>query len=69
MSTHEQPGHDLGIRSGVGDFRERVPADPALSPWSVDVDRNRLGGHRTKLLVQLTGGSRDDVVARSAVAN
>ena len=56
MSIYEQLGREVGIRAAVGDFYERVLADPALTPYFDGVDLNRLRGHQTKLLVQVTGG-------------
>jgi hemoglobin len=59
VSIYEQLGQDVGIRTAVDDFYERVLADPALAPYFDDVDMNRLRGHQTKLLVQVTGGPVD----------
>lgn len=56
MSIYEQLGRDVGIRTAVDDFYERVLADPALTPYFDGVDMGRLRGHQTKLLVQVTGG-------------
>lgn len=56
MSIYEQLGRDVGIRTAVDDFYRRVLADPALTSYFDGVDLNRLRGHQTKLLVQVTGG-------------
>ena len=59
MSIYEQLGQDVGIRTAVDHFYERVLADPALTPYFDGVDMNRLRAHQTKLLVQVTGGPVD----------
>lgn len=56
MSIYEQLGRDVGIRTAVDDFYRRVLADPALTHYFDGADLNRLRGHQTKLLVQVTGG-------------
>jgi hemoglobin len=59
VSIYEQLGQDVGIRTAVDDFYERVLGDPALAPYFDGIDMNRLRGHQTKLLVQVTGGPVD----------
>jgi hemoglobin len=56
MSLYDRLGQDVGIRTAVDDFYQRVLDDPQLKPYFDGVDMNRLRGHQTKLLVQVTGG-------------
>jgi hemoglobin len=56
MSIYETLGQEVGIRTAVDDFYERLLADPQLAPYFDGVDMSRLRAHQTKLLVQVTGG-------------
>jgi hemoglobin len=56
VSIYERLGEQRGIRAAVGDFYERVQADPDLASYFDGIDMSRLRAHQTKLLVQVTGG-------------
>jgi hemoglobin len=56
MSIYETLGQEVGIRTAVDDFYQRLLADPQLKGYFDGVDLPRLRAHQTKLLVQVTGG-------------
>jgi hemoglobin len=56
MSIYATLGEEVGIRTAVDDFYQRLLADPQLKAYFDGVDMTRLRAHQTKLLVQVTGG-------------
>ncbi|MEU2350963.1 group 1 truncated hemoglobin [Modestobacter sp. NPDC049651] len=56
MSLYERLGREVGIRTAVDDFYERVVADPQLEHYFADADLPQLRRHQAALLVQVTGG-------------
>jgi hemoglobin len=56
MSLFEVLGQEVGIRTAVDAFYERVLADQELVPYFANSDTVSLRGHMTKLLMQVSGG-------------
>ena len=56
MSLYERLGQEVGIRTAVDDFYERVVSDPQLAHYFEGIDLRTLRGHQAALLVQVTGG-------------
>ena len=56
MSLYERLGQQVGIRTAVDDFYQRVVGDPQLAHYFERTDLAQLRRHQTALLVQVTGG-------------
>jgi hemoglobin len=56
MSLYERLGQDVGIRTAVDEFYDRVTGDPQLKSYFDGIDMGRLRAHQAKLLIQVTGG-------------
>ena len=56
MSLYARLGEQVGIRTAVDDFYERVVGDPELAHFFEGIDLPQLRRHQTALLVQVTGG-------------
>ena len=53
---HDSLSNEGGIRRAVEVFCDGVAADPALAPYFVGTDMDRLHWHQTALLCAVTGG-------------
>ena len=53
---HDSLSNEGGIRRAVEMFYDGVAADPALAPYFVGIDMDRLRWHQTTLLCAVTGG-------------
>jgi hemoglobin len=56
MSLYQRLGQEVGIRTAVDDFYDRVVSDPQLAHFFEGIDLPRLRRHQTALLSQVTGG-------------
>ncbi|WP_138735769.1 group I truncated hemoglobin [Modestobacter excelsi] len=56
MSLYQRLGQEVGIRTAVDDFYERLVGDPQVAPFFEGIDLPRLRRHQTALLSQVTGG-------------
>jgi hemoglobin len=56
MSLYDQLGQDPGITAAVDGFYRRVLADPALAPYFVGADLDRVRAHQVTLLGSMSGG-------------
>ena len=55
-TIYEKLGQEVGIRTAVDDFYDRVVGDPQLAHYFEGVDMAELRRHQALLLVQVTGG-------------
>jgi hemoglobin len=58
QTLYESLGSEVGIRTVVGDFYNRVMSDPGLAPYFDSVDMSELRRHQVQFLSAATGGPR-----------
>jgi hemoglobin len=56
LMLYEEIGGPAVLRTAVAVFYQRVLADPALAPWFVGVDMDRLRAHQHAFLTSALGG-------------
>ena len=56
QTDYEKIGGGRAVSAVVGDFYDRVLADPALAPFFEDADMGPLRRHQTLLVSQVLGG-------------
>jgi hemoglobin len=56
LMLYEEIGGAAVLRTAVAVFYQRVLADPALAPWFVGVDMDRLRAHQHAFLTSALGG-------------
>src|SRR5664279_784994 len=57
-TLYEALGAEVGIRTVVDDFYDRVVADPQLAPYFATIDMVDLRRHQVDFLSSATGGPR-----------
>jgi len=69
QTLYETLGEEVGIRTAVNEFYDRVIADPLLAAYFNGVDMVGLRRHQVEMLSAATGGPKSYTGAEMAVAH